>query len=412
MDEINYDDDFYLAVNGEWIRNHPVPPDRDTYGAFTELQDTAEKNLRLIIESAAGATRETNDPDIRKIGDFYRTGMDLVTIEEQGMSPLKEEFDRIAALADTSDLHTLIAYLVTCGINPLFAFFAETDPKDSTMMIAGMSQGGLGLPNRDYYTNDDAESVNLRKDYVNHIRDMHAILGDLPIIASENADIVMNIETRLAHASYSPEENRDPELTYHKMNRSELVDAYPEFKWYTFFSEIGYPGISMVNIHQPRFFRELSRMTVSVPLHEWKIFLRWKLMSGLAPYLDSRTEQENFAFYGKRLNGQQEMKPRWKRVVASTNDALGDAIGKIYVENYFPPASKQRIGILVGDLKDTLRRRIETLGWMDQETKQEALEKLQSMQFKMGYPDDWQDYRELEVSTGGYVRNILSAEPV
>ncbi len=379
------------------------------YGAFTELQDTAEKHLRLIIESAVDVSREPHNPDIRKIGDFYRTGMDLVTIEEEGMAPLKEEFDRIAALADTSDLHSLIAYLATCGINPLFGFFAETDPKDSTMMIAGMSQGGLGLPNRDYYTRDDAESMNLRKDYANHIRNMHVLLGDLPIIASEDADIVMNIETRLAHASNSPEENRDPELTYHKMSRSELVDAYPEFNWNTFFSEIGYPGISLVNIHQPRYFRELSRMTVLVPLNEWKIFLRWKLMSGLAPYLDSRIEQENFAFYGKRLNGQREMKPRWKRVVASTNDALGDAIGKIYVENYFPAASKHRIGILVGDLKDILRRRIEKLGWMDQETKKEALEKLQSMQFKIGYPDKWQDYRELKVYTGGYVRNILSA---
>ncbi len=220
MDEIKYDDDFYLAVNGEWIRNHPVQPDRDTYGAFTELQDTAEKNLRLIIESAADVTRETNDLDIRKIGDFYRTGMDLVTIEEQGISPLKEEFDRIAALADTSDLHGLIAHLVTCGINPLFGLFAEADPKDSTMMIAGMSQGGLGLPNKDYYTLDDAESVNLRKDYVNHIRNMYVLPGDLPDNASESADIVMNIETRLALASYSPEENRDPELTYHKMSRS------------------------------------------------------------------------------------------------------------------------------------------------------------------------------------------------
>ena len=254
MDEIKYDDDFYLAVNGEWIRDHPVPPDRDTYGAFTELQDTAEKNLRLIIEAAADITRETNDPDIRKIGDFYRTGMDLVTIEEEGMTPLKDEFDRIAALADISELHTLIAYLVTCGINPLFGFLAEPDPKDSTMMIAGMSQGGLGLPNRDYYTKDDAESVSLRKDYVSHIRNMQALLGDLPDNASGSADIVMNIETGLALASYSPEENRDPELTYHKMNRSELVDTYPEFNWNSIFSEIGYSGISLVNVHQPRFF--------------------------------------------------------------------------------------------------------------------------------------------------------------
>ncbi len=238
---------------------------------------------------------------------------------------------------------------------------------------------------------------------------MYLLLGDFPDNASSNAGIAMNIETRLAYASYSPEENRDPELTFHKMSMSSLEDTYPEFTWSSFFSAIGYPGLSAVNVHQPRFFQELDRMMVSVPLTDWQVFLRWKLVTGLSPYLDSRFEGEKFAFYGKRLNGRQELKPRWKRVVASTDDALGDAIGKLYVKKYFPPAAKHKIEVLVRDLKDTLGRRIELLGWMDRDTKREAREKLRAMQFKVGYPEKWQDYHDLIVSGGGYVRNILSA---
>ena len=409
MEQINYGDDFYLAVNGEWIREHPVPQDKSAYGAFTELQDAAEINLRGIIESTTNAAMEGPDPLIRKIGDFYRTGMDTTEIEHAGILPIREELERIAALSQGEDLQDLIAYFVTCGINPLFGLSAETDPKNSTIMIAGLSQGGLGLPNKWYYTKDDVESVNLRKDYRNHIRNMFIALGDRADDASENADIVMRIEIRLAGVSYSPEENRDPELTYHKMSVPELEELCGAFNWTAIFAAVDCPHITLINVHQPRFFGELSSVKNSVPVTEWQVFLRWKLITGLAPYLDTRFEQENFAFYGKRLNGQQELRPRWKRVVAATDFALGDAIGKFYVEKYFPPTSKQKMEILVGNLKDTLGQRIEHLTWMDQTTKHEALEKLRTMQFKIGYPEEWQDYHDLIVSPSDYARNIIRA---
>ncbi len=408
MDKIN-GDDFYLAVNGDWIRDHPVPEDRSAYGTFTELQEIAEKNLLGIIEATSDAAMQDPGTITRKIDDFYRTGMDTERIEKEGILPLRKELDMAATLTSAEDLRRLIVFLASCGINPLFGLFAETDPKDSTIMIAGISQGGLGLPNKEYYIKDDPESVNLRKDYVNHIRNMYALLGDPPGNALKNADIAMNIETRLAYASFSPEENRDPDLTCNKMSRPELEGLCPEFNWNAFLSGIGYPGISLINVHQPRFFRELGSMIGTVPVNEWKAFLRWKLITGLAPYIGSRFEGENFAFYGKRLNGQQEMKARWKRVVAATGDALGDAIGKLYVEKYFPPASRQKVEILIGNLKDSLRRRIETLTWMDEVTRQEALEKLRTMQFKIGYPEVWQDYSELVISTEAYVRNIIRA---
>jgi putative endopeptidase len=407
--QIRPDDDFYQWVNGDWIQKHPVPPDRSVYGAFTELQEAAESNLRSIIESAA--VTPVTDPDgvIRKIGDFYRSGMDTERIENAGISPVREDLERISSLATPKDIQSLIAYFVTCGINPLFSLSAETDPKDSTAMIAGLSQEGLGLPNKNYYSLDDTESVNLRTDYQNHIGTMFGLSGDLPDDATQNAHTVMRIETRLAAASYAPEENRDPLLTYHKMSVAELETLSPNFNWTAFLATIGYPGISELNVHQPRFFGELDSLISTVPLTEWKVFLRWKLITGIAPYLDSRFEQENFAFYGKRLNGQKEMKPRWKRIVAATGYALGDAIGQLYVEKHFPPASKQKMEVLVGNLKEALCRRIEQITWMDPPTRKEALEKLQSMQFKIGYPEEWRDFRGLVVSPEGYAQNVLRA---
>jgi putative endopeptidase len=402
-------EDFYFAVNEDWIRAHPVPPDRGSYGAFTELEEKVENDLRRIIESAASVDGEKLDPDIKKIGDFYRTGMATDAIEMQGLEPIRDELERIEDISTIADLRDRIADFTSSGIGPLFDLFAEVDPRDSTVMIAGLSQGGLGLPNRDYYMKDDPESVQLRKDYQGHVANMFLLLGSSQKTASADAAGVLEIERRLALASFTPEQDRDPRLTYNKLDLGKLEELCPDLHWSEFLRRVGYPGITSVNVHQPPFFRDLSTMIASVPLPDWKIFLRWKLIAAMAPFLASRFEQENFAFYGMRMSGQQRQKPRWKRVVAATNNILGDAVGKVYVRQHFSPETKQKMEALVRNLHHTLGRRIARLPWMDEPTRQEAQAKLDAMVLKIGYPEVWQDYSGMEVSTDSYAGNILRA---
>ena len=400
-------DDFYQYVNGDWIRDHPVPPDKTAYDVFTELNDITEEHLRSLIEEVAGNPGAEQGSLPRKIGDLYRTGMDTGSIEQLGLSPIREELDRIERIRRISDVQSVIAYLVSCGIAPCFELFAEIDSKNSTLMIAGLAQGGLGLPNREYYLKEDTESETIRTKYQDHIANMCEFLGISTASARTSAKTVMDMETRLARASHSPEENRDPVATYHRMSLDGLKKMAPGIDWDAFFPAIGYPGIQDINVHQPRFFQELSRMMSTTGVEEWKEFLRWKLITGLAPFLESRFEQENFEFYGKILNGQPRMKPRWKRVLATVNYALGDAVGRLYVERYFPPEAKNRMLALVENLKETFRSRIEQLAWMRADTRKEALEKLSRMHLKIGYPDTWQEYRGLEVDTDSYVLNVL-----
>jgi len=402
-------DDFYLYVNGDWISDHPVPPDKTAYDVFTELNDTTEEHLRSLIEEVAGNSGAEQGSLPRKIGDLYRTGMDSDTIERLGLTPIHEVLDRIESIHQVSDIQPVIAYLVTCGIAACFELFAEIDAKNSTMMIAGLAQGGLGLPNKEYYLKEDPESKNIRIKYQDHIAKMCGFLDISADSARTAAETVMNMETRLAEASFSPEENRDPNATYHKVSIDGLQEISPGIDWTAFFPIIGHPGIEEINVHQPRFFTELGRMVSNIGIDEWKIFLRWKVITTLAPFLDSRIEQENFAFYGKILNGQPRMKPRWKRVLATVNFALGEAIGKLYVERYFPPEAKKRMIALVENLIETFRSRIEHLSWMGPDTRKEALEKLSRIHLKIGYPDIWQEYRELEIDSGPYVINVLRA---
>jgi putative endopeptidase len=402
-------DDFYQYVNSDWISGHPVPPDKSAFDVFSELNDVTEEHLRSLIEEAA------RDPDAkrgslkRKIGDLYRTGMDTPSIDRQGLAPIRAELDRLEAATRISDVHHVIAHLVSWGIAPCFELFAEIDPKNSTMMIAGLSQGGLGLPNKEYYLKDDPASEQIRNRYQTHITNMFELLGTSAGSAGHAAKIILDLETHLARGSYSPEENRDPEVTYHRMSPDDLKQTAAGIDWDTIFQVTGYPEIQQINVHQPRFFKELSGMMSTVGVDTWKVFLQWKVVSTLAPFLSSGFERENFDFYGKILNGQPHMKPRWKRVLATVNYALGDAIGQMYVERYFPPEAKGRMLALVANLKETFRSRIENLSWMGPDTKKAALQKLLRMQLKIGYPDTWQVYDDLEVDSDSYVMNAIRA---
>lgn len=402
-------DDFYRFVNADWIAAHPVPPDKTAYDVFAELNDITEENLRSLVEELAEESGAEPGPLARKIGDFYHAGMDTGSIERLGLGPVREELDRIGSIQGISDLQAVIAHLVSLGIAPCFEVFAEIDAKNSSMMIAGVAQSGLGLPNKEYYLKEDPESENIRTRYRDHIANMYTILGLSADSASGASNTVLDIETRLARASFSPEENRDPEATYHLMDLEGLKEISPEIDWGSFFSAIGYPGIRIINVHQPRFFQGLSSMVSTIGVEEWKAFLRWKLVTSLAPFLGPKLEEENFAFYGKILNGQQQMKPRWKRVLTTLSFALSEAIGKLYVDRYFPPEAKERALALVENLRAAFRARIEHLSWMGPDTRSEALEKLARMHLKIGYPDMWRDYQGLEVDTGSYAGNIIRA---
>jgi putative endopeptidase len=398
-------EDFYLFVNGDWISSHAVPPDKTAYDAFTEVSDATDDQLRSLIEEVAGdASRKAGTP-ARMIGDLYRSGMDTGSIERRGLSPIQAYLERIDGLKKAPELPMLLATLVMNGIDPCLNLSAEIDAKDSTRMIAGLEQGGLGLPNREYYLAEDPKSREVRNRYRAHITNMLSLLGSNT--AGEEAETVLQMETRLAKASLSPEENRDPEATYHRMSRDELKALTPETGWDTFFTAIGYPEIREINVHQPGFFGELGLMLSDTGMADWKSFLRWKLVNSLAPFLDSRFEQENFEFYGKALNGQPEMKPRWKRVLAALNYVLGDGVGQLYVGRYFPPEAKARMLSLVENLRTAFRGRLEQLSWMGPDTREEALEKLSRMRLKIGYPDRWDAYPDLEIGTDSYVENML-----
>jgi putative endopeptidase len=402
-------DDFYRYVNDDWISGHPVPPDKSAIDVFDELNDITEERLRSLIEEAARHTGAEQGSLIRKIGDLYRTGMDTGSIGRQGLAPIKAELDRIDAISEIPDVHLCIARLVLCGTAPCFTLFSEIDPKNSSMMVAGLSQGGLGLPNKKYYLKDDTESERIRTRYKAHITTMLALSGTSSGSARDAAGIIFDLETRLAQVSNSPEENRDPEATYHKMSISDLKHLAPAMDWDAFLSAVGYPGVRELNVHQPGFFSGLGGMLAAEHVDTWRIFLRWKLITGLAPFLDSRFDEENFAFYGRILNGQPAMKPRWKRVLATVNYALGDAVGRMYVERHFPPEAKDRMLALVENLKDTFRSRIGHLSWMGPDTRDAALQKLLGMQLKIGYPDRWQDYSDLRTDSCSYVTNAIRA---
>ena len=402
-------DDFYSFVNAEWISTHPIPPDKTSVNAFSELNDKAEEDLRTLVDEIVNNTGNEPGSLSRKIGDFYRTGMDTEVTEQRGITPLGEEFARIDSITTISDVQTILPYLALCGIDPLFGIFAHPDPKNSDLMIAGLSQGGLGLPTKEYYFRADPESARVRNEYKMHIRNMFGLLGDDQALAEISAERIMQIETQLADASFSPEENRDPIATYNKMDVTTFENKTPHLGWTLFLEGLGYPDIAELNVRQPRFFSGLDALMTDIPPADWKIFFRWKLIATTSHCLSHKFEEELFHFYGTVLSGQQQMRPRWKRVLGVLDGALGFALGKLYVETHFPEESRRSVIELVLNLKESFRRRITELSWMTPETKRAALDKLESMNLKIGYPDEWPDYSLLKVGSDSYVQNLIRA---
>ena len=402
-------DNFYEYANGGWLKSNPIPADKSRYGAFDEVDEANTTQLRGIMEDAAADKTATPGSIKQKIGDFYTSGMDTAKIEKVGVTAIKAELDKIDALKTIADLQKQVAYNHSVGMPGLFYFYASQDEKNSTNMIAQLHQGGLGLPDRDYYVSDDARSKEIRTAYQKHLVNSFKLLGYSETDAAKNAETVAKIETELAKASSTRLALRDPVANYNKTDLAGLKKLAPDFDWSLYFTDLGLTQTKDINVGQPKFLTAMAKLTKSVPIEDWKIYLKWNLVRTASSSLSSAFEKEHFAFYGTVLSGIKEMKPRWKRVVSETSGSLGEAVGQLYVEKYFPVTSKTRMITLVGNLKAALNERIQNLTWMSEATKKEAEIKLEKINVKVGYPDKWIDYSPVAISKDSYFVNVMNA---
>ena len=398
--------DFYQYSCGGWLKNNPVPGDQSSYGRDTELAERNRLILRDILEKAA-VDRPGRSVVEQKIGDYYASCMDEAAIERKGISPLKPELDRVAALKSKDGLPEEIAHLHLMNVNALFSYGSDQDFKDATSVIAEADQGGLGLPERDYYTRTDANSQKTRAEYVQHITNMFKLLGEPPQKAVADARKVMEIETALAKSSLTVVQRRDPASIYHKLPVSDLVAMDPSFSWDRYLRATGTPPVQSLNVAVPDFFKGLETVLKQQDLPSIKTYLRWQLVHEAAPMLPRAFVNENFDFYGRKLEGQKQLRARWKRCVASTDQELGEALGQIYVERTFGAEGKQRTLAMVKDIENAMEQDIKQLSWMSDATKQKALEKLHMVANKIGYPDKWRDYSSYQIVRGDALGNLM-----
>jgi putative endopeptidase len=398
--------DFFAYSCGGWLKQNPIPPDQTSWSLYSKLEDDNKLVLRDILEVASKSSADRS-PSQQKIGDYYAACMDEGTINSAGLKPLKADFEKIAAIRSKQDLADVAAAIADDDV--LFSFGSDQDFKDSSQVIAEAGQGGLGLPDRDYYLKDDAKSKELLKAYVAHVQKTFELLGDKPGVAAAEAQAVTRIETALAKGSLTRVELRDPQKLYHKMSREDLQKLSPSFHWDTYFTKVGIGSVQSLNVAMPDFFKAMNSELDQEDLNSWKTYLRWHLIHANALYLSSAFVNENFAFYGKTLRGAEELEPRWKRCVGYVDGDIGEALGQVYVERTFSPEAKERALKVVKQIETAMQRDIESLPWMTEPTKQQAIVKLHTVANKIGYPDKWRDYSALQIVPGDEMGNVLRA---
>src|SRR3989441_444169 len=386
--------DFYRFANGGWLARTALPPEYPSYGSFTELVERNNATLRGIVERlAASAPRAPKTAD-QKLGAFYASCMDSSAIEQAGVGPLKNELARLDAIASRDDVARALARRHHHGWDPVFNFGGTADYKHSTMVIAAATQGGLGLPDRDYYVRDDSTARTLRTAYLEYVSRTLGLLGDPPAVADEAAQRILTLETALARASLTRVERRDPNANYHTLSLGAADSLTPNLAWPTFLHEAGAPATDAINIAQPRFFRAVDSLITAVPVADWRAYLRWHFTRHLAPWLSSPFVDASFR-YQRALTGVKEQQPRWKRCVQAANAMLGDALGQAYVRETFTPDARRRALDMVDHLIAALDDRLHTLEWMGDSTRAQAVAKLRAFGKKIGYPDKWRDYSKL-----------------
>jgi len=402
--------DFYQYANGTWLKDTPIPADYSAWGVFNILNEKSLAKLKSIMETASNNKNAKPGTDEQRIGDFFAAGMDEKRIETYGIEALRDELGRIESMKNVKDIQAEVTRLQEHGINALFGFGSGQDFKDSTTVIGQAGQGGLGLPDRDYYTNSDDNSKKIREQYLTHIANTFKLLGDDQATADTKAKNVLAFETKLAESSMKNTDLRDPEKIYHKMTVTEMDALTPNFSWTEYCKTLGFPSIKDVNVGQPDFFKEVDKDLTASSLADWKTYLTWRLISDVSPYLPDKFVDENFNFDGKILQGKKQNLPRWKRVVASADHEIGESLGELYVKTAFTPESKTRVLNMVKNLKAVLKDDIKELDWMGSDTRTNATAKLDAFAQKIGYPDKWRDYSGLRIDRDSYLWNVLRGE--
>ncbi|MGC2112357.1 MAG: M13 family metallopeptidase [Candidatus Korobacteraceae bacterium] len=400
--------DFYAYSCGGWMKKNPIPPDQTSWDVYRKLYEDNLAYLRSILEQASTATNR--DAVTQKIGDYYAACTDEAAVEKRGAKPLAPDLVEIQGLNDIHNLAPLAARLHLAGDTLLFGSGSQQDPDNSDAMIVAVVQDGLGLPDRDYYTKDDAKSKEIRARYLEHVQKMFELLGDSPEVAKKEASTVMRIETAFAKASLTRVERRDPYKITHKMKVGELDALAPNFNWTAYFSTSQIPPFEILNVASPDFLKEMNRQLAATSLDDWKAYLRFHVANSRSPYLSSAFVNENFDFYRKYLRGAKELQPRWKRCVEYVDDQLGEALGQEYVRKTFPPELKAATLQMTQLIEDAMAQRIQHLDWMSPETKQQAMNKLHSIRNKVGYPDKWRDYSSVEITRDDFYGNAERAE--
>ncbi len=398
--------DFYQFACGGWMKAHPLTDEYGRFGSFDQLAENNRTQLKGLIEELAARESEAGSV-AQKIGHLYNMAMDSVKLNADGCAPIRPILERIAAVKDAKEMLVLVAEMTKQGFGPYFSVYIGPDDMNSSMNLLQTYQGGLGLADRDYYLAEDEHNKEVRARYQKHMEKMFQLAGLDEKAARQAAADVLTLETRLAKASYDKVKMRDPHANYHKMTMAELEKEISGIDWKVYFTTLGLPEVTELNVGQPEPLQEVAHILQHADLEMQKAYLQWKVLRAAAPYLSDEFVAENFDFYGKVLSGVKELKPRWKRAVSAVDGAMGEAVGQMYVEKYFPAAAKERMVKLVGNLQQALGERIQALTWMSEETKTKALEKLAAIYVKVGYPDTWRDYSALEIKDDSYWANIL-----
>jgi len=400
---VNPGDDFYRYANGNWLKNNPIPASESRWGSFNIVAERNNVILKQILEDAALDKTAKVGSAKNKVGILYRLFMDTLKRESQGIKPILNDLNAINAIQNKEQLIQTIAQFHQKGIRCFFGFYVGQDLKNSISYITYISQGGLGLPDRDYYLKTDAKSVSIRNEYSKHIETISGLYGfdDKKISAQAVA-----FETALAKSSMNRTERRNQEKQYNKRALKQVLNDYPQFNFGGYFQHLNVSSFDSLIVSQPDFFVTLNQLIIETSLEEIKSYMRWCLMNNASGYLDSKLEKQNFYFYGTVLTGTKEQKPVWKRGIAAANNVVGELLGQLFVEKTFTPASKQRVNAMVDDIVAAFKVRINNLSWMSKETREKALVKLASFNRKFGYPDKWKDYSNLEIKDDSYIENV------
>ena len=399
--------DFYQYACGTWMKNNPIPPDKARWGRFDELFERNLYILRDILIEAQAPGKHS--PPATMVGAFYGSCIDEAAIEKKGNAPLTPALEQIHGIKTKADLIRQIAAMHRNSTPALFDFYSRPDMHDSTETIAYLDQGGITLPDRDYYLKDDPKSVETRQKYVEHVEKMFELAGDKPEVATAEAKTVLTVETGLAQASMDRTVRRDPKTRDHKMTVAEIADLSPNFDLTVYFADNGSPKFTSLNVSNPDFFKQVNGQLNVVPLEDWKIYLRWKTINEYAPLLTKAFAEEDFNFNGKYMSGRKEIEPRWKRCVKATDENLGMALGKLYVDRTFGAEGKERTLKMVQAIENAMRQDIGQLTWMSDTTKKNAYEKLNAVVNNIGYPDTWRDYSTVAIKSDDYAGNTVRA---